>query len=76
VIKDALLSAYNLAREVEGCKDSELVIEETPLVIFCHTCGSEQPALSVQELACAKCNTPAQNVVAGRELDVVALEIQ
>jgi hydrogenase nickel incorporation protein HypA/HybF len=76
VVKEALLSAYNLAREVDELKEAELIIEEVPLVVHCPSCQCDQPAVSIQELACSKCGSPAYDVVTGRELEVVALEMQ
>jgi hydrogenase nickel incorporation protein HypA/HybF len=76
VVKTALLSAYDLAREGNALEDARLLIEDVSLVVHCETCRSNQPAVSVQELACAVCGAPSYDVVQGRELEVVALEIQ
>jgi hydrogenase nickel incorporation protein HypA/HybF len=76
VVKQALLSAYELAREGGPLKDSELMIEETPLLADCPTCLTTRAVVSIQELACVECGTPTPQVVSGRELEVVALEIQ
>ena len=75
VVKDALLSAYELAREGSPLADSTLAIEEVPIVVFCPTCNSERPIVSIQEFSCAVCGTPTAEVLAGRELEVTALEI-
>ena len=76
VVKEALLSAYNLARETGDLAEAELIIEEVPLVIHCQACKTDQRAVSVQELACVQCGSPSFEVVTGRELEIVALEIQ
>lgn len=76
VVKEALLSAFELAREGTPFAESRLVIEESPLVIFCTTCQSEQPAESVQAMRCALCHTPAAQLVSGQELIVTAMEIE
>ncbi len=75
VVKEALLSAYELAREGSAVETSRLVIEEVPLRIFCSTCDSERGA-SIQEMCCSVCGTPPSRVVSGREMEVVALEIE
>jgi hydrogenase nickel incorporation protein HypA/HybF len=75
VVKEALTSAYELAREGSGVADSHLVIEETPLVIRCPKCESEATVRSVYELCCPRCGTPSADIVTGRELEVSALEI-
>jgi hydrogenase nickel incorporation protein HypA/HybF len=76
VVKEALLSAYDLAREGASCKDAVLCIEEVPIVVYCPSCAAERTPLSLQQLCCGACGTPTPRIVSGRELDVVALEIE
>jgi hydrogenase nickel incorporation protein HypA/HybF len=75
VVKEALLSAFDLAREVSSAADARLVIDETPIVVYCKRCAAEQPIASIQDFCCPKCGTYSAHVVSGRELDIVALEI-
>jgi hydrogenase nickel incorporation protein HypA/HybF len=75
VVKEALLSAYDLARESSFLPESRLEIEETPLIVFCPTCQTEQRPPSIQHLCCPACGTPTPDVVGGRELEVVGLEV-
>ena len=76
VVKEALLSAYELAREADPEGEARLVIEEVPVRAYCPTCQTTRPVVSVQELCCVECGTPTPQIVSGRELEVVALEIQ
>jgi hydrogenase nickel incorporation protein HypA/HybF len=76
VVKEALVSAYELARENTRVEDAQLVIEEVPVRVHCATCGTTQAAISPQDLCCAQCGTPSADVVSGRDLEMVALEIQ
>ena len=76
VVKQALLSAYEMACEDTPLQGSRLVVEEVPVVIVCPRCQVERPLSSVQLLCCSECGTPASKIVQGRELEVVALEIQ
>jgi hydrogenase nickel incorporation protein HypA/HybF len=76
VVREALLSAYEIAREGSLLAEARLVIEETPLVARCPTCRTTTAVVSVQQLACAECGTLTPEVVGGRELKIVALEIQ
>jgi hydrogenase nickel incorporation protein HypA/HybF len=76
VVKEALLSAYELARENSPFSQTELVIEETPLLAHCPTCCATKTVVSVQQLCCNECGTPTPQLVSGRELELVALEIQ
>jgi hydrogenase nickel incorporation protein HypA/HybF len=75
VVKEALVSAYEIARQGTPMEAAELVIEEAPLIVHCPTCRADRPAVSVQRLACADCGTPTGRIVGGRELEVTALEI-
>jgi len=74
--KEALTSAYELAREGSPVAQSRLVIEEVPLVIRCPQCETEAPVPTVYDLRCPHCGTPSGDVVSGRELEVTAMEIQ
>jgi hydrogenase nickel incorporation protein HypA/HybF len=75
VVPEALRSAFELARQKSDVADAKLVIEETPLVVFCPTCDEERE-LATHQLCCPVCGSPTPNVVRGRELEVVALEIE
>src|SRR3954451_16887698 len=76
VVKDALVSAYDLAREGTPLAQSELVVEEVPVITYCPACAVEHAPRSVQELCCPACGGPTPEAVSGRELEVVALEIE
>jgi hydrogenase nickel incorporation protein HypA/HybF len=76
VVKEALVSAFELAREGSPLPSAELVIEEVPLVAYCPACAAERTLPSPQLLRCPDCGTPTPEVVRGRELEVVALEIE
>lgn len=75
VVKEALISAYELAREATPFATSRLVIEEIPIVIFCEKCAAERPVRSVQDFTCAVCDEPASKLIHGRELELAALEL-
>jgi hydrogenase nickel incorporation protein HypA/HybF len=75
VVKEALLSAFELAREESPLAEAELVVEEVAVTAYCPTCAAERPVLSVQQMCCARCGTPTGEVLRGRELEIVALEI-
>lgn len=75
VFKDALLSAYELARESTPLAEAELIVEEVPLAVFCAACAAERELASVWTLVCPVCGAATPEIVRGRELEVVALEI-
>jgi hydrogenase nickel incorporation protein HypA/HybF len=76
VVREALISAYDLAREGTPMSEVDLLVEEAPLVVFCPVCAAERAPVSAWELCCAVCGAPTPEVVGGRELEVVALEVE
>ena len=75
VVREALLSAYELAREGTAMADAELVIEEVEVIVSCPTCYVDRAPVSAYELICPECGTATPKVVQGDEMDVAALEI-
>jgi hydrogenase nickel incorporation protein HypA/HybF len=74
-VKDALTFSYELACEGTFLQGSELVIEETPVVAYCPKCEREQTLDSIQRFCCPACGTLTPDVVSGKELELVAIEI-
>lgn len=53
---------------------AKLIIRETPLIAFCHTCQAEyQPEVGIQ-YACPICRSPMEDIRSGRELKVDRVE--
>ena len=75
VVREALESAFELAREETVLAQSMLVIEEVPIVVYCLTCQAEQTIDSIQ-LCCPQCGAACGDIRGGRELEVTGLEIQ
>ena len=76
VVKDALLSSYELACEHTPLEGSQLLVEEVPILVFCRNCNGEHPVHSTQQFSCSECGTPTGEVVQGKELLVVGLEVE
>ena len=76
VVKEALLSSYEMACDGTLLSGSQLLIEDVPVVVFCPNCKEQRPLSSVQLFCCGECGTPASEIVQGKELEVFALEIQ
>jgi hydrogenase nickel incorporation protein HypA/HybF len=74
VIKEALLSAYELACDNSPLSGSRLIVEDEPIEVDCPNCG-QQPVESIQEMRCVRCGTSCGNVVRGRALEITAMEI-
>ena len=53
---------------------AKLIIQETPLIAFCHSCQQEyQPEIGIQ-YACPKCHSPMDDIRSGRELKIASIE--
>jgi hydrogenase nickel incorporation protein HypA/HybF len=76
VVKEALLSSYEMACADTPLQGSRLVFEEVPVIVFCPHCQGRRTLSSVQWFCCPECGTPTSEVVQGKELEVTALEIQ
>lgn len=76
VMKQALVSAFDLACEGSPLEGTLLVIEDVPVTIWCGGCEAETAAVAFNELRCCTCGEPATRIVHGQELEVVALELQ
>lgn len=56
---------------LEGAR---LVIQETPLIAYCHRCREEYaPAIGLQ-YACPQCQSPMEDIRSGRELKIDRIE--
>ncbi|MFE4108181.1 hydrogenase maturation nickel metallochaperone HypA [Almyronema epifaneia] len=53
---------------------AELVIQEVPLVAFCHACQQEYAPQIGLQYACPTCQSPMEEIRAGRELKIDRIE--
>lgn len=75
VVREALLSSYEMACEDTPLRGSRLVVEEIPIIVFCPQCQARRTLTSAQWFCCPECGTPTSEILQGKELEVVALEI-
>jgi hydrogenase nickel incorporation protein HypA/HybF len=76
VVKMALENAFTLAREGTILEKAELIVELVPIVARCPKCAADRTLPSMQSFICPECATPVTEIIHGRELEVVALEIE
>lgn len=76
VVKEALLSAYELAREGSRVEGASLIIQEVPIVIYCQACDCESAVESIQHLCCRRCGTLSSEIVRGQEMELVGIEVE
>ena len=75
VAPEALLSSYEVACADTPLEGSRLVIEQVPVIVYCPRCNGPRALSSVQLFCCSECGTPSADIRQGRELELVALEI-
>lgn len=71
-------ASLQLAFEVQTrhtfLESATLVIQETPLVAFCHRCQQDyRPEIGIQ-YACPDCRSPMEEIRSGRELKIDRIE--
>ena len=76
VVKDALLFSYEVACQDTPLAGSELVIQEMPLVVYCPYCDMQRVLATAYSFTCTACGTPTPEIRGGKELELVALEIE
>jgi hydrogenase nickel incorporation protein HypA/HybF len=76
VVKEALLACYEVVCEGTSLAGSRLVVEDVSVIVFCPSCQAQRPVSSIQLFCCAECGTPTSEIVQGKEIEVVALEIE
>jgi hydrogenase nickel incorporation protein HypA/HybF len=76
VVKEALISAFEMARESTPLADCQLIIEDVPVVAFCPRCNAERLVISIQEIRCQSCGTPMPKIISGNEMELKAMEIE
>jgi hydrogenase nickel incorporation protein HypA/HybF len=70
----SLQFAFEVQTRGTFLEGSNLVIKETPLIAFCHTCQQEYfPEIGLQ-YACSRCHSPMDDIRSGRELKIDKIE--
>jgi hydrogenase nickel incorporation protein HypA/HybF len=76
VVKEALLFSYEMACQDTALQGSRLIVEDLPVIVFCPQCQQRRTLDSVQSFTCPVCNSPTNDILQGKELEVFALEVQ
>lgn len=76
IVKQSLLFSFDIASQGSVLADAMLIIEEVPVSIFCPQCQLEVELVSIQSFRCPHCHTPSGQMMHGRELEIIALEIE
>jgi len=76
VVSDALLFCFGIAAQGTTVDGAKLEIETLPTIVHCTDCDRESILPSIQRFRCPICDAPAIQIVQGRELELVSIEIE
>jgi hydrogenase nickel incorporation protein HypA/HybF len=70
----SLQFAFDVQTRGTFLDQTKLIIQETPLIAFCHTCQQDyQPDMGLC-YACPTCQSPMEDIRSGRELKIDRIE--
>ena len=75
VVKEALTFSFEIACDGTPLEGAQLIIEDVPVVIHCERCETHELIDSIQDLRCPRCGELAPEIIQGRELELVSLEL-
>jgi hydrogenase nickel incorporation protein HypA/HybF len=70
----SLQFAFEVQTRGTFLEGTELAIQETPLIAFCHRCQQEYMPEIGEQYACSQCHSPMEDIRSGRELKIDRLE--
>lgn len=75
VVTQSLQFSWDIATTGTKLAGAQLVIEELPVVVHCPSCAKAVELPDSYRFRCPVCNTPTPDVVQGKELEIVSIEI-
>lgn len=75
VVQEALRFSFQLAAEGTLCDGAVLEIEEVPITVQCVQCNAPRTLTDPWSFICPVCGRPTPQVLTGRELDLISIEI-
>jgi len=75
ILPEALLFAFNVAKEGTIASQAELIIEPVPLGGFCKECGSQFESDERFVFSCPACKSSAINITRGKEMQIIDMEV-
>lgn len=76
VVKEALLFSFDLAAEGTVCEGAVLLIEVVSVSVLCRRCNEPRELADQWHFVCPTCGTPTAELLTGRELELVSVEIE
>ena len=75
-ISRALYFCFEPACRGTRCEGASLTIIESPVSVFCENCNETKTPRTLYNLRCPDCGRPTPRVLSGREMDLVAIEVE
>ncbi|MDB1088538.1 hydrogenase maturation nickel metallochaperone HypA [Streptomyces sp. ACA25] len=75
VVAESLRFAFEVAREDTALHGARLLIEEVPARARCTACPAEFAVGTPPELWCPRCDSPATELLSGRELELTEVDL-
>jgi hydrogenase nickel incorporation protein HypA/HybF len=75
VVKEALQFSFEIAAEGTSCEGAVLDIEEVAIAVMCPRCQAVKILPDGYNFCCPTCGSPTPEIMAGRELDFISLEL-
>jgi hydrogenase nickel incorporation protein HypA/HybF len=75
VVKEALKFSFDLAVEGTAISGARLEVEEVPVAVLCPVCRVERELPGLQSFRCPVCGSETPEVLRGRELELVSMEV-
>ena len=70
----SLRFAFEVQTQNTFLEGAVLVIEETPLIAFCHCCQQDYRPTIGSQYSCPTCHSPMEDIRSGRELKIDRIE--
>jgi len=74
VQKDSLVYSFGLIPKDKLFANTELVVHENSLVVYCTHCDKETSIIDSYILKCSTCGNLTKNIVKGKELTIDTIE--
>ena len=75
VVEEALQFGWEIATADTLLAGATLAIERVPLVVYCPHCAQAVALPSTHYFRCPVCDTPTPQVVSGKELELLSMEV-
>ncbi len=75
IMPDALIFAFDAIKGDSVARNARLTIEEVPVTGHCGECGDRFTVKEEYVLCCPRCGGSSFEIVAGRELDIIDMEV-